>query len=119
MLTELVSKAEKEITLIDNYVDVGTLNILTKKREKVIVHLYTMKKTKLSETDVNNFNQQYPVIEMHYTSEFHDRFLIVDETLAYHIGASIKDAGKKCFAINRIEDKSTIESIVERLQTIE
>ena len=56
-------------------------------------------------------------IEMHYTGEFHDRFLIIDKDLAYHIGASIKDVGKKCFAINKIEDTVTIESIVERLQT--
>lgn len=68
LLTELVSKAEKEITLIDNYVDIGTLNILAKKRENVVVHLYTVRKTRLSETDVKNFNQQYPSIEMHYTS---------------------------------------------------
>ena len=52
---------------------------------------------------------------MHYTDEFHDRFLIIDKTLGYHIGASIKDAGKKCFAINRIEDKATIESIIQRI----
>jgi len=117
LLTELVSKAEKEITLIDNYVDIGSLNILAKKRENVMVHIYTVKKTRLSNTDVSNFNQQYPTIEMHYTDEFHDRFLIIDNDLAYHIGASIKDAGKKCFAINKIEDKKTIESIVERLQT--
>ena len=117
LLTELVSNAEKEITLIDNYVDIGTLNILAKKRENVMVHIYTVKKTRLSEADVNNFNQQYSAIEMHYTDEFHDRFLIIDNDLAYHIGASIKDAGKKCFAINKIEDKMTTESIVERLQT--
>ena len=115
LLTELVLKAEKEITLIDNYVDIGTLNILAKKRENVVVHLYTVKKTRLSETDVKNFNQQYPTIEVNYTSEFHDRFLIIDQTLGYHIGASLKDAGKKCFAINRIEDKATIESVKQRL----
>ena len=117
LLTALVSKAEKEIILIDNYVDVGTLNILAKKRDNVVVYIYTVKKTRLSETDVNNFNQQYPTIEVYYTGEFHDRFLVIDKDLAYHIGASIKDAGKKCFAINKIEDTATIESIVERLQT--
>lgn len=115
LLTELVAKAEKEITLIDNYVDIGTLNILAKKRENVKVHLYTVKKTRLSGADVNNFNEQYPSLEIHYTSEFHDRFLIIDGTLAYHIGASIKDAGKKCFAINKIEDKENISNILSRL----
>ena len=116
LLSELVSKAEKQIILIDNYVDIGTLNILAKKKDDVVVHLYTVKKTRLSEADINNFNQQYPSIEMHYTGEFHDRFLIIDETLGYHIGASLKDAGKKCFAINKIEDKAIIESIVQRLE---
>lgn len=115
LLTELVSKAEKQIILIDNYVDISTLNILAKKKDNVSVHLYTVKKTRLTETDINNFNQQYPSIEMQYTGEFHDRFLIIDEVLGYHIGASLKDAGKKCFAINKIEDKATIESIVQRL----
>lgn len=115
LLTDLVSKAKKEIVLIDNYVDIGTLNILAKKREKVAVRIYTVKKTQLSATDISNFNQQYPVLEVHYTNEFHDRFLIVDEIMAYHIGASLKDAGKKCFAINRIEDIVNIKDILNRL----
>ena len=115
LLTDLVSKAEKEIVLIDNYVDIGTLNILAKKREKVTVRIYTVKKTKLSATDIGNFNKQYPALEVHYTGEFHDRFLIVDGILAYHIGASLKDAGKKCFAINRIEDSANIKDILNRL----
>lgn len=115
LLTDLVSKAEKEIVLIDNYVDTGTLNILAKKREKVTARIYTVKKAKLSATDVTNFNKQYPALEVHYTGEFHDRFLIVDGTLAYHIGASLKDAGKKCFAINQIEDSANIKDILNRL----
>lgn len=116
LLTDLVSKAEKEIVLIDNYVDIGTLNILAKKRETVTARIYTVKKTKLSATDVTNFNEQYPLLALHYTGEFHDRFLIVDGTLAYHIGASLKDAGKKCFAINRIEDSANIKDILNRLK---
>ena len=119
LLTELVSKAEKEITLIDNYVDVGTLNILAKKQENVKVQLYTVKRTKLSPTDINNFNQQYPSLSVDYTEEFHDRFLIVDGSLAYHVGASLKDAGKKCFAINRIEDRANILDILNRIKKIE
>ena len=115
LLTDLVSKAKKEIVLIDNYVDIGTLNILAKKREKVAVRIYTVKKTQLSATDISYFNQQYPVLEVYYTNEFHDRFLIVDEIMAYHIGASLKDAGKKCFAINRIEDIANIKDILNRL----
>lgn len=116
LLVDLVLKAEKSIVLIDNYVDVGTLNILSKKKADVNVLIYTMKRTKLSHADVEEFNQQYPTLEVKCTGVFHDRFLIIDETLAYHIGASIKDAGKKCFGINKIEDIGIIKDILERLK---
>lgn len=116
LLTELIAKAKREIVLIDNYVDVGTLNILAKKQENVKAQIYTVKRTKLSPTDINNFNQQYPALSVNYTEEFHDRFLIVDRNLAYHIGASLKDAGKKCFAINRIEDRVNIRDILNRIK---
>lgn len=115
LLTQLVSKAEKSIILIDNYVDVGTLNILAKKNKDVEVKVYTLKRTKLSQEDINNFNHQYKSLLVGYTNMFHDRFLIIDETLAYHIGASLKDAGKKCFAINRIEDRIIVEGLLNRL----
>ena len=115
LLTQLVGKAEKSIVLIDNYVDVGTLNILAKKNANVKVVIYTLKKTKLSQEDINNFNHQYKSLLVNYTNMFHDRFLIIDESLAYHIGASLKDAGKKCFAINKIEDKIIVEDILNRL----
>ena len=116
LLTELIAKAKKEIVLIDNYVDVGTLNILAKKQENVKVQIYTVKRTRLSQADINNFNQQYPALGVDYTEEFHDRFLIIDGTLAYHVGASLKDAGKKCFAINRIEDRENIIDILNRIK---
>ena len=116
LLTELIAKAKKEIVLIDNYVDVGTLNILAKKQENVKVQIYAVKRTKLSPTDINNFNQQYPALSVDYTEEFHDRFLIIDGSLAYHVGASLKDAGKKCFAINRIEDRANIIDILNRIK---
>ena len=116
LLTELIAKAKKEIVLIDNYVDVGTLNILAKKQENVKVRIYTVKKTKLSQVDINNFNQQYPSLDIDYTEDFHDRFLIIDEAMAYHVDASLKDAGKKCFAINRIEDSANIIDILNRIK---
>lgn len=115
LLVDLVSKAEKKLVLVDNYVDVGTLNILAKKNADVEVIVYTVRRTRLSEADVNNFNQQYPTLEVKYTGVFHDRFLIIDDTCAYHIGASIKDAGKKCFGISLIEDTRIVKDILERL----
>lgn len=116
LLVSLVEKAEKSIVLIDNYVDVGTLNILSKKKVGVDVTVYTVRKTRLSSQDIDNFNTQYPNLTVNYTGVFHDRFLIIDETTAYHIGASIKDAGKKCFGINLIEDAHIISDIIQRLE---
>lgn len=112
----LIQKAEREITLIDGYVDVGTLNLLSKKNENVSVTIYTQKRTRLSKTDVENFNAQYPTLEVKYTKVFHDRFLILDKETAYHVGASLKDAGKKCFGINLIQDAGIIKDILQRLK---
>ena len=112
----LIQKAEKEIVLIDGYVDIGTLNLLTKKNENVTVVMYTLKRTKLSQEDVNNFNSQYPLLEVRYTKVFHDRFLILDKKNVYHIGASLKDAGKKCFGISLIEDAGIVRDILQRLE---
>lgn len=116
LLVSLVEKAEKSIVLIDNYVDVGTLNILTKKKDGVDVTIYTVRRTRLASQDIANFNCQYPTLTVNYTGVFHDRFLIIDEETAYHIGASIKDAGKKCFGISRIEDARIISDILQRLE---
>ena len=115
MLTSLVEKAEKNIKLIDGYADIRTLNILAKKRTDVAVTIFTHKKTKLTGDDVDIFNAQYPLLELKYTSAFHDRFIILDNSTAYHIGASIKDAGKKCFGINLIRDKVIVKNILQRL----
>ncbi len=77
ILVDLIAKAEKKIVLVDNYVDVGTLNILSKKQKDVEVSIYTIRRTRLSEADVKNFNQQYPKVEVKYTEVFHDRFLMI------------------------------------------
>ena len=104
LLIELIQKADQEIILIDGYVDVSTLNVLAKKKSGVAVTIYTFKKTKLTVQDVAVFNAQYPQLEVKYTSVFHDRFLILDGKTVYHIGASLKDAGKKCFAVSLMKD---------------
>lgn len=116
IIVSLIQKAEKEIVLIDVYVDIGTLNLLTKKNDNVTVVMYTLKRTKLSQEDVNNFNSQYPLLEVRYTKVFHDRFLILDKKNVYHIGASLKDAGKKCFGISLIEDAGIVRDILQRLE---
>ena len=91
------------------------LNILSKKKAGVNVTIYTSKRTKLSLTDVGIFNKQYPQLIVGYSEVFHDRFLIFDKKTAYHIGASIKDAGKKSFAISVLQDNKLIQDILNRL----
>lgn len=112
----LVKKAKKEIILIDNYVDVNTLNILCKKNQGVDVTITTAGKGSLSTKDVTKFNAQYPKLSVKTTMDFHDRFLIIDKAEVYHIGASIKDAGKKSFGITKIEDKDLVKSLVNKVR---
>lgn len=116
LLTELVQRAKKSIVLIDGYVDVGTLNILAKKKDNVSVLIYTLPSVRLTARDIESFNAQYPELEVKRTTAFHDRFLLLDDQEGYHIGASIKDAGKKCFGINRIEDVGVIRDILQRAE---
>ena len=116
LIVSLIQKAEKEIMLIDGYVDVGTLNLLAKKNDGVSVTVYTHQRTRLSNMDVQNFNAQYPTLKIKYTKVFHDRFLVIDRMTAYHIGASLKDAGKKCFGINLIQETGIIKDILQRLE---
>lgn len=106
---KLIQKAKKDIILIDGYIDLSVLDRLAKKRENVLVTIYTLQNPKMKEPpvtslDVQKFNSQYPVLSVEYTVSVHDRFLIIDHSELYHIGASIKDLGKKCFAFEKMED---------------
>ena len=116
LLTDMIRRAKKEIILIDGYADVITLNILAKKKAGVDVVVYTLPGARISAQDVRNFNAQYPALTVKRTTAFHDRFLILDGTEGYHIGASFKDAGKKCFGINKIYGTDDIENLVKKAQ---
>ena len=116
LLADIIGHARKNIILIDGYIDVVTLNILAKKNAGVDVLAYTLPSAKISALDIRNFNAQYPTLTVKKTTAFHDRFLIIDGTEGYHIGASLKDAGKKCFGINRIEGIDDINHIVLKAQ---
>lgn len=117
-ISELIQKAEKEIILIDGYVDVDTLNILAKKQTGVCVTIYTYASAALTKKDVVNFNAQYPTLIVKKTQAFHDRFIVLDNSMVYMIGASIKDAGKKCFGISLMRDPSVVAGLLDRLKTI-
>ena len=118
LITSIIRKAQKEIILIDGYVDVDTLNILAKKNAGVDVKIYTYASAQLTNRDAAKFNAQYPTLTVKMTQVFHDRFIILDGGTAYHIGASIKDAGKKCFAISLIDDPGVVTDLLNRLKTV-
>ena len=109
-----MSQAKKEIILIDNYVDLSVLQRLTIKKKGVNVIIYTDPKTKLTAQDVQAFNAQYPTLTVNHTTKAHDRFLIIDQTTMYHIGAYLKDLGKKHFAFSVI-DAAYIPMILKNL----
>lgn len=115
-LVELIQSAERNIKLVDGYVDVNTLNLLAKKNKGVSVDVYTLPNGFLSVKDINKFNAQYPKLTVHKTKGFHDRFLILDDQRVYHIGASLKDAGKKCFGVTLLEDSALKETLMMHLE---
>ena len=103
-IVDLIKKAKTKLILIDNYVDTNTLNMLCKKNTGVDVKVVTAGKGSLTTKDITKFNAQYSKLSVKTMNDFHDRFLIIDDKEVYHIGASIKDAGKKSFGITKIED---------------
>ena len=94
-----IQSAKKEIILIDNYVDLSVLQRLAKKKKGVNIIIYTDPKTKLTAQDIQTFNAQYPTINLNHTTKMHDRFMIIDNKILYHIGASLKDLGKNALPL--------------------
>lgn len=116
-IEEIIRKADHSVILIDGYVDKGTLDMLSRKKQGVSVEIDTSEKNCiLTEKEISAFRSQHGNLEIRYTNEFHDRFLILDNKVLYHIGASIKDAGKKAFEISKSEDSVILEAVLERLQ---
>ena len=109
-----IAQAQKSIVLIDNYVDLSVLERLAKKNIGVAVTIYTTPQTRLTAQDVQQFNAQYPPLDLKFTTSMHDRFLIIDNSTLYHIGASLKDLGKRCFAFD-LFDSSFIPDILAKL----
>ena len=115
-IADTIRTAEKEIILIDGYTDTATLDLLSKKKSDATVEIYTQEShSKLTPSEIRDFNNQYRGLTVQYTTEFHDRFLIIDRKTLLHIGASLKDAGKKAFEISEIDDEKQTEEILRRL----
>ena len=112
LIIDIIKKANKKILIIDNYIDNSVLKMLTKKNNNVEVVILTSEKSNIQQIDIQKFNKEYPILKVAKTNKFHDRFIIIDNEEMYHLGASIKDLGKKCFGINKIEDVEIIEKIL-------
>ena len=112
LIIDIIKKANGKILIIDNYVDDTVLKMLTKKKKNVEVVILTSIKSSIKSIDIQKFNKEYPILKVAKTNKFHDRFIVIDNNEMYHLGASIKDLGKKCFGINRIEDMEIIKKII-------
>ena len=100
--SDLIKSAKTKIILIDNYIDESVLLMLSKRQDGVSALIMTHKITNTLKLDLSRQQQQYPPIDVQETQSYHDRFLIIDDTI-YHLGASLKDLGKKLFAFSRME----------------
>jgi len=109
-VSDLIKKAKQSIVLIDNYVDDSVLSLLDKRESNVSAKIYTQNISPQLQLDINKHNGQYPVIEVNQFNKAHDRFLLIDDEV-YHIGASIKDLGKKWFAFTLMRDITAKELI--------
>jgi len=112
-VADLIKSAKKSIVLIDNYVDETTLMLLAKRKKGCSATIYTYKQSEALKQDLKKHNEQYPPIEIKTFKQSHDRFLILDGDTIYHIGASLKDVGKKWFAFSKM-DKSAL-AMLEKL----
>jgi hypothetical protein len=102
-VADIIKSASKSIVLIDNYIDESVLALLSKRNSAVEATIYTATISAQLRLDIKRFNAQYPPVKVKIFTKSHDRFLIVDHTTVYHIGASLKDLGKKWFAFSKIE----------------
>ncbi len=106
--TDLIKSAKQSLVLIDNYVDESVLLMLSKRGAGVSATVYTQRITQQIQLDLNKHNSQYPPIDINIYRDSHDRFLIVDGAEVYHIGASLKDLGKKMFAFSKLDIPATL-----------
>lgn len=111
LIIDIMRRAKNKILIIDNYIDDSILKMLSKKNKNVETIILTSQNCNLTKLDIQKFNKQYPTLKIAYTNKFHDRFIVIDNKELYHVGASLKDLGKKSFAISKIEDMEYVEKI--------
>ena len=115
LIQSIFESASNEIIIIDNYIDRSILDRLVVKKNNVNVIIYTnIKTSKILQNDINTFNKQYGLLKMINTNKVHDRYIVIDKTILYHIGASIKDLGKKIFSISE-SDSNLIAELLNNI----
>ena len=114
LLIDIFKEANEEIIIIDNYADKSILDMITNLNVKATI--VTRKFNLLKDIDIKKYNRQYHNLKVIYSDKFHDRFVIVDKKVLYHSGASFKDLGNKCFAINKIEDNEYLKNILKKIK---
>ncbi len=112
-VADIIKKAKTDIIIIDNYVDETVLTLLSKRSKNVTAIIYTKQISKQLQLDIDKHNQQYPTINIQTLGFSHDRFLIIDRNQLYHIGASLKDLGKKWFAFSKMD--SLVKDVLLKL----
>jgi hypothetical protein len=119
-LSDLVRSSKKDVYLIDGFVDPGVLKVLTARADGARVRILTRKGREAPslEAAAIAFNKQYGGLEVRLSDEFHDRFLFLDDTEAYHLGASIKDAGHRGFMFSKIEEPSVVDPLRKRADDV-
>ena len=110
LLLDIFNSSNNSIVIIDNYISKSLLDVLSKTNKKITI--YTKN---IDNNLINKYNSQYHNVTIKINNSFHDRFIIIDNKILYHCGASFKDLGKKCFAINKIADKEILYSILNIL----
>jgi len=116
-VSNIVKTAKKSIILIDNYIDDTVLTHFTKRKKGVNFTIYTKNISKQLLLDIKKHNEQYPTVKAIKFSDAHDRFLIIDEKEVYHFGASLKDLGKKWFAVSKMDISSV--KVLDKVKLIE
>lgn len=114
-IKEILSRAERDIVLVDPYADVKALDYLKSKKDGVSIQLIISSHSKLTQADVEFFNLEYGGLSVIIDGSFHDRFILRDHADLFHMGASLNHAGKKTFAITRIEDPLFVKMVMGRL----
>lgn len=115
-VADIIKKAKTDIVLIDNYIDETVLTLLAKRPKNVNATIYTKTISKQLQLDLDKHNSQYPTIELKAFADSHDRFLIIDQKDLFHLGASLKDLGKKWFAFSKMD--SLTANVLAKLKIV-